>query len=457
VLAHVLGSGQVPLQLDLAVNARLLAFTIVLTSLTAAIFGLAPALRAAGVQPFPSLKGEAGGGSRGGLKLSGLLIVGQVAPVLVLLVGAGLFIQTLRNLRAQDLGFEIGNVWIVRTAPNEIGRQPGSIADEFRTLSQRLAALPGVQSVGASSSGVMNRSGATRLTIAGYTPKPDEDMLVDYNLVAADFFSTVGMKYLAGHGFTEHDDESAPGVAVVNETFAQRFFQRIDVVGRTFSLPGDSSGASVTIVGVVNDAKCESLRESGISLFYLPYRQDLPRLRQMNIAVRADASAPSLAARLRDEIRAVDPALPILGIERVADTIDRTLVEERLTAWLSTIFGIIGVLLACLGLYGVVSHAVARRTNEIGIRMALGARGVTVSAMVIRRTLTPVIIGLIVGVPAALVAGRLISGLLFDIQPTDPVTMAGACVLLTLVAVGAACVPAWRAARVDPIVALRHE
>src|SRR6185436_163423 len=158
----------------------------------------------------------------------------------------------------------------------------------------------------------------------------------------------------------------------------------------------------------------------------------------MNIAVRADASAPSLAARLRDEIRAADPALPILGIERVADTIDRTLVEERLTAALSTIFGVIGVLLACLGLYGVVSHAVARRTNEIGIRMALGARGVMVSAMVIRRTLTPVIIGLVVGVPAALAGGRLISGLLFDIQPTDAVTMAGACVLLTIVAVGAA-------------------
>jgi len=453
-LERMLSSGEVPLQLDIRLNSRLFWFTMALGTLTALVVGLAPAWRSSIVTPSPGLKGGAAGARRA-VGISSALIVVQVALVLVLLVGAGLFVQTLRNLKGQDLGFE-RSVWLIRTAPSEIGRRGPAIADEYRAIQDRLKTLPGVVAVGASTSGLMARTGGARLTIRGYVPQPDETMLVDYNLVGTDYFAAVGMKILAGRVFTESDNEFAPGVAIVNETLARRYFGRPDVISRTFSVGRDSSGTSISIVGVVKDAKY-ALRDDEVSMFFLPARQDLTRLRRMDIAVRVGMHSPLFGTQIRDAIHALDPALPILSVEPVEQTIDRTLLQERLTAWLSTCVGVVVVLLASIGLYGVLSHAVTQRTNEIGVRLALGATAANVSTMVIRWILMPVLLGVALGIPAALIGGRGLADFLYAIQPSNVPTLAGACVLLIVVTTAASFFPARRASRVDPMVALRHE
>jgi predicted permease len=453
-LERMLSSGEVPLQLGIRLNARLFAFTMALGTLTALVVGLAPAWRSSVVTPSPGLKRGATG-TRRVVGISRALIVVQVALVLVLLVGAGLFVQTLRNLKGQDLGFE-RSVWLVRTAPSEVGRRGPAIADEYGAIQQRLKTLPGVLAVGISTSGLMARTGGARLTIRGYVPQAGETMLVDYNLVGTDYFAAVGMKVMAGRVFTESDNEFAPGVAIVNETLARRYFGRPDVIGKTFSTGRDDSGTSISIVGVVKDAKY-ALRDDEVSMFFLPARQDLTRLRRMDIAVRVGVHSPLFGTQIRDAIHALDPALPILSVEPVEQTIDRTLLQERLTAWLSTCVGVLVVLLASIGLYGVLSQAVAQRTKEIGVRLALGASAAHVGAMVIRWILVPVLLGVGLGIPAALIGGRGIESFLYAIQPSNVPTLAGACVLLLAVTTAASFLPARRASQVDPMVALRHD
>ncbi|MGE5834132.1 MAG: ADOP family duplicated permease [Acidobacteriota bacterium] len=454
ILERMLSSGEVQLQLDIRLNSRLFWFTMALGTLTALVVGLAPAWRSSVVTPSPGLKGMTTSARRAA-GISSALIVVQVALVLVLLVGAGLFVQTLRNLKEQDLGFE-RSVWLIRTAPSEIGRRGPAIADEYRAIQDRLKTLPGVVAVGISTSGLMARTGGARLTIRGYMPQAGETMLVDYNLVGTDYFAAVGMKVLAGRVFSESDNEFAPGVAIVNETLARRYFGRPDVIGKTFSTGRDGSGTSISIVGVVKDAKY-ALRDDGVSMFFLPARQDLTRLRRMDIAVRVGMHSPSLGTQIRDAIHALDAALPILSVEPVEQTIDRTLLQERLTAWLSTCVGLVVVLLASIGLYGVLSHAVTQRTNEIGVRLALGATAANVSTMVIRWILMPVLLGVALGIPAALIGGRGLADSLYAIQPSNVPTLAGASVLLLVVTTAASFFPARRASRVDPMVALRHE
>jgi predicted permease len=295
------------------------------------------------------------------------------------------------------------------------------------------------------------------VTVAGYTRRPDEDPSVAWNLVSPQFFDAVGMKLIAGRNLSERDSENSPDVAVINESMALHYFGRPDPIGKRFGMRGGAEGNEIEIVGVVKDAKYNTLRERPMSMIYIPYRQELFHLSSMCVAVRTAGTLQGLTGRIRDEFRAIDPALPILSIDSMEQDVDKTLLQERMIAWLSAFFGALAVVLACIGLYGVMSYTAARRTSEIGVRLALGATRMNVLGMVLKESVLLVGIGIALGLPATIAATHGIKSLLFGIGASDPVTIAGAAALMLAVAVAAAYVPARRASSVDPLVALRHE
>jgi len=270
------------------------------------------------------------------------------------------------------------------------------------------------------------------------------------------YFETMGMRLLQGRDFTRRDNETAQRVTIINETMARRFFGRENPIGKRFGV-GTGSPTEYEIVGVVSDGKLRTPYDRNEMVRYRPYRQDLGHLVNMCLAVRAAGSPKSIAAGVRQELRKIDPGLPLLRIETVDEQLDDSLVQERLVAVLAGFFGALAVLLACLGLYGVMSYLVTRRTNEIGIRMALGATRLDVIAAVLKESMLMIFAGTAIGVPATLAATRLISTKLFGISANDPLTITAATVLLITVAVLAGFVPARRAARVDPMAALRCE
>jgi predicted permease len=445
------------LNLDLHLDGRVLLFTMAVSLLTGLIFGLAPAWSSSSLSPSPALKGETGEAA-GRFRLGRLLVVAQVALSLVLLIGAGLFVRTLGNLKSTDLGFDRQHVWMIWLAPNQTGRTGAAIAELFKTAQERIAALPGVIAASPSAFGLLNGiNGNSPVTVPGYARRNDDNQYIAWNLVSPQFFDAVGMKLIAGRNLSERDNENSPNVAVINESMALHYFGRSDPVGKNFGMRVGAEGSEIEIVGVVKDAKYNTPREGPMSMIYLPYRQDLFHLFSMCVAVRTAGNLPGLTARIRDEFRAIDPALPILSIDSMEQDVDKTLVQERIIAWLSTFFGGLALVLACIGLYGVMSYTAARRTSEIGVRLALGASRANVLRMVLKESLLLVAIGIALGVPATLAATHGVESLLFGIRASDPVTICGAALLMIVVGIAAAYVPARRAARVDPLVALRHE
>ncbi|HEV2690539.1 MAG TPA: ABC transporter permease [Bryobacteraceae bacterium] len=458
LLLAMAGSGRAPMNLEVPIDWRVLGFTAALCLITGILFGLAPATSASKVSLTPALseRGAGSAGVVGRFSLGKLLVISQVALSLLLLIGAGLFTRTLTNLKSQDLGFAREHVWLFWiTPPSKSDGAP--LAKLFDTVQQRISNLPGVVSASPSRNGLLSGFvGIRQVGVEGYTPKSDEDMGAQWSLVAPKFFDTIGMRLLLGRDFTDRDNEKAPRVAVINETMARDFFAGQNPVGRRFGMGGDEENA-IEIVGVVQDSKYFSLRDKNVRMVYLPYRQDTAHLIMMCLAVRASGDQPGFTGRIRDEIRGIDPALVIPRIDTVEQQVDATLVEERLVAVLSGFFGVLAVMLACLGLYGVMAYTAARRTNEIGIRMALGATRSEVLTMVLKESLLLVALGIAIGVPATLAATRLVSSLLFGIRASDPLTIAGGAALMIAVAALAGFLPARRAARVDPMIALRYE
>jgi predicted permease len=455
-LLKIVASGRLGIDLDVHPDGRILAFTTALCILTGLLFGLAPAISASRVALLSALKGS-GAGSPRRFGLGKALVISQVALSIVLLIGAGLFVRTLRNLKSQDMGFDRDHVLLIWTAPDHIGRQGPALANFYETVQSRIGSLPGVVSASPSAFGLMgDQIGGSPVTVPGYKPAPNEDRFVPWSLVAPRFFATVGMHLELGRDFTERDTEKAPRVAIVNESFARYFFGAENPVGKRFGMRRDT-GNEIEIVGLVRDAKYNTAREKNFKMIYIPFRQDLGHLYSMCLTVRTTHESPGLTARIRDELRSLDRSLPILGIESIEQQLDQSLVQERLIATLSGFFGALALLLASMGLYGVMSYIAARRTNEIGIRLALGATRSGVLWMALRETVLLVIVGIAIGVPAALAAGRLISTLLFGVSTSDPLTVGGAIALMIAVAISAGFVPARRASKVDPMVALRYE
>jgi predicted permease len=443
------------LSLDLQPDLRVFAFTVVLCLLTGLLSGLAPAFLSSRVSLSSALTERGVGGQGGRFGPGKGLVIAQVALSLMLLVGAGLLARSLRNLKSVDIGVNRRQALLVWTAPGQTGRQGAALANLVQTVQQRIAALPGVVSAGASNQGVLNGvtgGGDSELTrIEGRAPKPG--LLMSRSLVTPGFFASAGLRLIAGRDFTERDlamAETLP-VTIVNETWARFFFGQENPVGKRIGGPGDM-GYSTEIIGVVKDTKMGSLRETrGVE--YAPSRT----LRTMCLAVRAAGNPALLANRIRQELREVDANLPVLRIATVEEQLNDVLAQERLLTTLASVFAALAVLLSCLGMYGVISHTVARRTPEIGVRLALGATPGGVMRLALKESLWLLLAGIAIGAPATLATTRLLASFLFGVGGADPLTFAGAALLLTGVALLACCIPARRAAKVDPLVALRCE
>jgi predicted permease len=448
------------INLDLHTDWRILAFTAGLCILTGILFGLIPAFRASRISLSPSLVGRgADSGSSGGrFGVGRSLVVVQVALSLLLMIGAGLFVRTLRNLKTQDLGLDRDHVLLVWTSPMQGGRMGKAASPLFETAQQRISALPGVLSASPSVYGFLNGSPfvGTTVSVPGYEPGPD-DPKAQLDIVAPHYFETLGMKLMMGRDFNNHDDEKSTRVVIINEAIARFFFPDQNPIGRHIGFQFTGTPGEIEIVGVVNNAKHITPRDQNRMMFYIPYKQDVSHLLQMCVAVRTAGEPKAVAASVRETLREIDPKLPVIKIDTIGEQLDDLLVQERLITTLATSLGFLGTLLACLGLYGVVSYTVARRTSEIGIRMALGATPANVLRMVLKESLWLVVGGIAAGVPCAIAATKLVSSKLFGVTAADPMTISIGIGLMFSVAMLAALIPAGKASRVDPMTALRHE
>ena len=430
-------------------------FTFALALVTGVLFGIIPALQASRVTVASTLKNEAGAviGGAAPFRFRRGLVVAQIALSLLLLVGAGLFTRSLQNLRALDPGFQPDHLVAFSIDPSLNGYAMPERLAVYQRVREELAAEPGVKAVSMSHLPFMTDSDASStISIAGREPKDDEDWNPNFALVGPDFVETLGLTLAAGRDIAETDGPGTPNVAVVNESFARRYFPGQDPLGRRFSWARPP--IEVEIVGVVKDGKAASLREEIRSFFYAPLAQQA-KVGGLTYYVRAAGDPDPLFARVHAVMRRVDPALPVTELKTMRAQIRESLFVDRMVAALSAAFGVLATLLAALGLYGVMAFAVALRTREIGIRMALGAERRQIMTMVLRDVAVLVALGVAIGLPGGYGIGRVIESQLFGLSARDPLTYAVATGTLLLASLLAGYVPARRATRVDPMVALR--
>lgn len=435
---------------------RLYAFILGVAILMGLAFSLAPAIQAARQAFTAGFRLESRSFTSAGNLLSlrsGLILV-QVALSLPLLVSAVLLLKTLQNLRSLDTGFGKENVLIASMNPALNGYSEEQTAAFYDDLLNRTRALPGVEYASLASespiSGDWNENG---IVVEGYTPREGERMSCDVSAVSTGYFKTLEIPLLAGRDFDEKDRIGSQKVVVVNEKMARHFFGTTDVLGKRIGL---DRVPDITIVGVVKDAQFISLREDLRRHFYLPASQ-LPQLTNMTLHVKSNVDPGVAAEQVRRQLKAIDPHLPLYKIKTLATEIDESLLQERMVTFLSTAFGLLATLLTALGLYGVLTFSVARRTREIGIRIALGAQRRDVFRLIMVRGLILVSVGVAIGLAASVAFSRLIGALLFGVTPNNLATLVGASIGLIVVALLACYIPASRATKVDPLVALRYE
>jgi predicted permease len=454
LLVLMASAGSEALPLDVTPNARILGFTLLASLLSAVIFGTAPALRAARIEPNSALKGGKGAAQAASQSPFGkALVVAQVALSLLLLVGAGLFVRTLINLQNVPTGFNQQNVMLFQVDTATTGFKGAQFAPLLREVEEKVKAVPGVQAASFSSY-IFNQGQWTSRVFTGGPDQPEGQRSVRQNVVGPDYFTTMGIPLVSGRGFGPQDTDNSQKVAVISEAMAQRFFPNGSPLGRRFGTYGRELG-EFEIVGVVKDAKYGNVTEQLRPMAYYPHVQRPQSLD--NFVVRFSGAPAAFVPQVRRAIQEVNRNLPIDEVVGLSDHIGRSLTQQKLVARLASFFGLLALLLACVGLYGVLSYTVARRTGEIGLRMALGAQSRDVLWLVLREALTLVVIGTGIGLVASLVATRTASTLLFGLEPNDPLTIAVATSLLLTIAALAGYLPARRAARVNPMVALRDE
>jgi predicted permease len=456
LLVSSLDTGRNLIFLDLAIDWRVLSFTAAVGVITCLVFGLMPALRATQTKPIEAIKSGGrttmAGNGRFGLRRG--LVVGQVALTLVLLIGALLFSQSFSNLLDVDIGFEREGLLVADI--NRPGYPPDQRSALTRQVLDRLRATRGLDAVAQTAIVPLSGSGSNNsITIEG-APAPADPPIVNFNWVSPGFFATVGQPILAGRDFDDRDRSPSPRVAIVTETFARTLLADREPIGARFREAAEAGKPEPVyeIVGVVRDSKYQALREEQTPLVFAPaLQQDLPWFP----AFLVRGAAPSaLVGIVTQAIGAVDPEIDI-QFSVLKTEISNSLVRERLLALLSSGFGLLAALLSTIGVYGVMSYLVARRTNEIGIRLALGARRSTIVRMVVSEAGMLLLVGLGVGTIIALAATRAARSLLFGLDPHDPISITLSLAALLLVGVAATCVPALRAARVEPGIALRVE
>jgi predicted permease len=440
--------------LDFSPDARVFGFALLLSLLTGVAFGLAPALQSSRAEVWHALKGEgpsAGGARR--LSLRNVLVVGQVAASLVLLVCAGLFLRSLGEAAAVETGFETKGV-LMSTLYLDPSRYDAARGREFygRAL-ERASALPGVASAALTSNVPLGSQGSRgTLLVEGAEPQPYAGVEVERGYVGPGYFEALGIPLLRGRGFGERDRENAPPVAVINETVARKVFGGRDPLGRFIRT--DSEGPPVEVVGVARDSKYRSLGDERVPFLYLPFAQGYSP--SATLLVRTKGEPGALGPALRDAVLSLDPEA-FAGQATMDEHLAAALVPSKVVAGMSGLFGLLALLLATFGVYGVTAYAVSRRTHEIGVRVALGARGSDILRLVVGEGMALILTGVAIGLCVSFAATRVIAGALYGVSATDPLTFAGVALLLASAALVACLVPARRAAKVDPMEALRHE
>jgi predicted permease len=459
LIPFMLAGRDVPMAVDF--DWRVMAFTVAVAMMTGVLFGVAPAWRAVRADVNASLKdGSAAMGGRRGAYLGKGLVVVQIALSTILLMGAGLFARTLENLNHTKLGFEANHLLLFRLNPSRIRYDDGRTMALYGRIEARLAALPGVRSVAMSNIAIMGdgNSGST-FHVTG-TPQAHEPVRVQSNSVSggvsADFFQTMGIPLVEGRGFTTRDTAASPKVAVVNQALARRFFPKGDAVGRTFEADPEDIEGPVTIVGIAADTRYDDLRTATPPTFYIDYKQQVNAGRRV-VEIRTLAEPGSVLKEVRGAIAAEDRDLPLIDVRTMTEQVATTVAQERVFAQLTSGFGVLALVLASIGIYGIMAYTVAARTSEIGIRMALGAQAERVLGMVLREVSWMALVGVVLGLGGALMLARLVSAMLYGVSAFDPLTLVGVAVVLMGISLLAGFGPARRASRIDPVRALRHE
>jgi predicted permease len=442
-------------------NLPVLAFTILITVFAGILFGLAPAFSAGRTDLAASLKAGIRSvmGDRKKVSAAHSLIVAQIAISLVLLVGANLFARSLLNLENQPLGFDQDHVLLVGINARMANYKPENVADLYRQLYMRVKALPGVRAATlARYTPMSGTSSVSSFSIIGHVDKPGENMSVEDIFVGPSYPETMGMALLQGREINLQDAPGTPKIAMVNEAFVRAYFPGQNPLGQRFDVHKPKGTGEYEIVGVLRDAQFHNAKEKVEPIVFPAILQDTTQdVLSGGIIIRTVGDSSSMASTARQAVADVDPNLPVTGTKTLSNQIASTFDVERVAAELVSFFGGLALLLACVGLYGVVAQSVSRRTNEIGVRMALGARAGDILWMVLRNTVALLAAGLAIGVPAALAAARLVKSQLFGVGAADALSFAIAAIVLASVAIFAGLLPARRASRVNPIVALRYE
>jgi predicted permease len=460
-LLTFLSRGEPVTGIDVRPDWRVLGLTFATSMATALAFGLLPAVRGTRVPLAETLKaqtrsviGAAGHGGR--VPLGKVLIAGQIAVAILLLLVAGLFARSLQALTRVDVGFDRDHVLVVRTDPRSSGYTVAELPALYTRVVEGLARLPGVAAVSMSGSGLFSGRSRGVFLVEGYTPARDEQMTTLKNWVTSDYFRTVGLAITQGRGFGPEDSANSRRVSVINETMARRYFRNQNPIGKRLTWGTSNFDADgFEIVGVVEDARYNDVRAESLNMTYVLATQTEQYLD--NVEVQVSGNPTAFVNAVRKALGESEPRLAIGTIETLDGRVVRSIGVERLLSWLTMAFGAAALGLACLGLYGTISYAVRRQTAELGIRIALGADRAAVPWLFVREALLLVLVGGAVGLPFAFLVARAVGGLLYATAPSDPVAYATAVGVLVVVSAFAAYIPARRASRLDPMVALRTE
>jgi putative ABC transport system permease protein len=453
------------LAIDVSPDLRIFAFTAAICLLTGILFGLAPALRSLKIKIAPTIKdttqassGFSVPGSRWGI--GKILIAVQMALSVLVLFAAGLLVRSLQNLKNLNMGYSREHVLIVNVDPVAAGYKPTQIPGALEDLRDRLSTLPGIRAVTFSENGLFSGTeSADTIKVEGYTATNDDDKLSYFDHVGPGYFTAVGIPLRLGRDIGRQDTESSPKVAVINETMANFYFHGVNPMGRKIWIDNEEhrNQPPYEVIGVAHDAKDHSLRDKVERRAYFPLAQSVDPVTIANFEIRTIADPGAIGDSVRNQIHSFNPNMPVQQARTLDELVDSSLVAESIVAKLSSFFGLLALLLSCIGLYGVMSYTVAGRTREIGVRIALGAGQPSVLWMVLREALLLLLLGLFIGVPAALASGRLLSSMLFGLTSADPLSIVLVVLVLAAVACLAGFIPARRAAKVNPVIALRYE
>ena len=443
----------------LSLDRPAMVFAIALATVTGFLFGLFPALHSTKPDLATTLKGQSGqpSGARSAARFRTVLVTAQIALSTTLLVSAGLFLKSLVNVSRVDLGLKVESLATFSISPELNGYTPERTLALFVRVEEELAAIPGVASVSSSMVPILSGSNwGQSVSVEGHVQEPDADNSSRYNEIGPAYFETMGVAMLAGRDFTASDSADGPKVAIVNQTFAEKFGLGNDVIGKRMATSGGNPELDIEIVGLVPNVKYSEVKDAAPALFFTPYRQD-DQLGFISFYVRSVGPSESVMRAIPEVIASLDPNLPIDQFKTMSQQVRENVFLDRMLTTLSAAFAVLATLLAAVGLYGVLAYTVSQRTREFGLRMVLGANGGSVQRLVLRQVGKMALIGGGVGVVAAIALGMAAQSLLFELEGYDPIVLIGSTVMLAMVALGSGLIPARKASKVEPMSALRYE